>query len=94
MSERTFDNPNIISFIFKNQMDTDSLSRFELTNDISIFPEVGSRLMQRIVEENYNSWVIVQNDNYRYYIDYEPNLTVRIVMAEILFGEVTWLEDW
>jgi hypothetical protein len=66
-------------------------SRFENVQR-DVWPEVGSRMLTRIVtgQDLSGGWVIAQEDVYRYAIIPEGRLTVRSVMHEYLATEVLW----
>jgi hypothetical protein len=55
-------------------------------------PEVGSRMMTRVVtgQEMLDRWVIVQPGNYRYSVEDVGGLRVRSVLWEYLATEVLW----
>lgn len=59
---------------------------------IALWPEVGSRAMQRLLtyaEESY-PWIHVQKGRYRYMVDMEDRVTVKIVISEYLYCCVEW----
>ena len=56
-----------------------------------IWPEVGSRLFQRIAE-NGDSWMIIQEGNHRYYASQDQPY-VKIVIFELLFAEIIFDEN-
>lgn len=59
----------------------------------SLWPEVGSRAMQRLVEGypgNRPGWVVVQEDRYRYMAGIENGRVVRMVISEYLGCKVVW----
>ena len=69
------------------------LSQFELPRGAAGWPEVGSRLMLRLLETGEceeGGWIEVQNGVYRYAVDELPR--VRIVLREYLAAEVIWDE--
>ena len=69
------------------------LSQFEYPRGVAGWPEVGSRLMLRLLETGEcgeGGWVEVQNGVYRYAINELPR--VRIVLREYLAAEVAWDE--
>ena len=69
------------------------LSQFEYPRGVAGWPEVGSRLMLRLLETGEcgaGGWVEVQNGVYRYAIDELPR--VRMVLREYLAAEVAWDE--
>lgn len=57
-----------------------------------LLPEVGSRMMTRVMtfEDLDDGWVVVQDDVYRYAVRQEGRMLVRIVMREYLAAEVFW----
>ena len=59
-----------------------------LSFEAELFPEVGSRLFQRIAA-GVDSWVVVQEGIYRYFVS-QCTTIVRIVIDEFLFAEVIW----
>ena len=69
------------------------LSQFEYPQGPSGWPEVGSRLMLRLLETGEvqdGGWIEVQDGIYRYAVDELPR--VRIVLREYLAAEVAWDE--
>lgn len=87
--EKPLNEPTHIAYSFANQMTEEQLQQFNNTIDDGMFPEVGSRLMQRMIE-NGDDWVYVQENNYRYYVHASTCIIVRIVFKEILYCEVSW----
>lgn len=65
---------------------------FETPPVSSVWPEVGSRSMQRIVADDPDKsiWLTVQPDRYRYLTAIDQRLLVRGVISEYLAYEVTW----
>jgi hypothetical protein len=67
---------------------------FECGPSTSIWPEVGSRAMQRLVEDDgfgAEGWVVAQPGRYRYLaVATEAGPIVRIVLSEYLACEVHW----
>ena len=62
----------------------------------SLWPEVGSRLMQSVAfgDLQPGGWIEVQPDIYRYAVSQEPDgVLVRIVLREYLASEVLWDES-
>lgn len=57
-----------------------------------VWPEVGSRMLTRVVtgQDLSDGWVIAQEDVYRYAVIPEGRLMVRSVMHEYLATEVRW----
>ena len=68
---------------------------FERDDDtFDIFPEVGSRAMQRVLITGSDTfaggWLTVQEGNYRFRTSQASGLTVKIVLREYLGCEVVW----
>ena len=91
LSERLSDMLLHIAYKFSNELNNEILERFEFVDECTLYPEIGSRLFQRIIETGNNEWVVVQPDRYRYLVIYDPDITVRIVINEMLYGEISWL---
>ena len=74
-------------------MSDDQRDLFESDADeYQLWPEVGSRMMQRMVMEDLDQgWVTVQEGVYRYMVVQRPGETlVRSVIREYLATEVSW----
>jgi hypothetical protein len=56
---------------------------------ISLWPEVGSRAMQRIVESG-DEWIVLQPGRYRYAASLHNGISVRLVLSEFIAGFVRW----
>lgn len=70
-------------------------TEFESTNDtdhLAMWPEVGSRMMTRVITEQdmAGAWVVVQDSVYRYSVAQRGGLVVRSVLYEYLATEVQW----
>jgi len=67
---------------------------FERTieNGFSVWPEVGSRAMQRLIE-NGSEWIEIQPSRYRYIVTTDVTVRVRVVLSEYLACEVIWSND-
>lgn len=63
---------------------------FEMPPIQSLWPEVGSRALQRLVLEGGPHWVCVQRDRYRFLAWTDGAPRVRMVFSEYLAAEVTW----
>lgn len=60
---------------------------------LAMWPEVGSRAMQRLLEGypgDRPGWVVVQKGRYRYMAGIEDGRVVRMVLSEYLGCEVVW----
>jgi len=76
-------------------MSSEQRSDFESAGEgpgLAVWPEVGSRMMSRLVTGAVLSdgWVIVQSGTYRYSVDASGGLRVRTVLWEYLATEVLW----
>jgi hypothetical protein len=63
--------------------------------EVEKYPEVGSRLFFRIVEDNtpHSAWQIVQENVYAYMVTSQiGRLSVRLVISDFLAAEVIWDE--
>lgn len=71
---------------------------FEIPPEVSVWPEIGSRAMWRmvVVEDVVvfgPEWIDVQPGQYRYLAVAEQAVTIRFVVGEYLACEVIW-DDW
>jgi len=81
--------PTHVSFAFANQLTDAQIKKFNGSISEELFPKVGSRWMQGVMESG-DDWVIVQPGKYRYYIHSGQHDIISIVIGELLFCEVTW----
>jgi len=75
-------------------MDLDARERFERPPSLSLWPEAGSRGMQRLATSRAHGWITVQPERYRYLAYVDHAVTVRIVLSEYLAAEVAWADIW
>lgn len=73
----------------------DERERFETLGGggMVLWPEIGSRAMQRLVEgyhSDRSGWVVVQEGRYRYMAGIEDDRVVRMVLSEYLGLVVVW----
>lgn len=73
----------------------DERTAFERDNEeFDVWPEVGSRAMQRVLVAGTDAfdegWLVVQEGNYRFRTCQANGLTVKIVLREYLGCEVVW----
>ena len=66
LSEFTFELEPQIQFSELNNLSMWDREQFELSPILEIYPEVGSRAMQRFAESNEIAWVTIQSNLYRY----------------------------
>jgi hypothetical protein len=73
-------------------LSSEDRSQFEHVPRGSLWPEVGSRMMTRVLtgQDLLEGWVIAQDRVYRYAVVQEGGLMVRSVMEEYLATEVLW----
>lgn len=84
--------PAHVNFAPLQTLSPEQVRRFEENPAGSIWPEVGSRAMQRIVEgDSPTGWIVVQPGRYRYLAAAgDEGLIVRFVLSEYLAAEVVW----
>ena len=70
----------------------EEFENFRPTADTGVFPELGSRMMTRMMtgQDLCDGWVIVQEDVYRYSVAQCAVMRVRSVLFEYLATEVYW----
>jgi hypothetical protein len=83
-----------------HSMTTDTRRHFEKVPSSSVWPEVGTRAMQRMVisvgtqAKIHPDWIEVQEERYRYFAFAErERVLVRIVIGEYLACEVIWGDE-
>lgn len=84
--------PDDILIVPLEMIDEERLAVF-LTIDLGpVWPEVGSRLLQRVVEgtDMVDGWIIVQPGIYVFAVIETEGVTVRSIIREYLLTEVTW----
>ena len=84
--------PRLIRAIPLATISDDERLEFENVDSGPLFPEVGSRMLTRIVtgQDIEDGWVIVQEDVYRYAVMWDGGITVRTVLYDYLATEVRW----
>jgi hypothetical protein len=75
-------------------LDQAARDHFETVPGSAIWPEVGSRAMQRLIvfgrDVTDEGWIEVQPEQYRYFVVAEGPVMVRFVVSEYLACEVVW----
>jgi len=74
-------------------MTDEQRDEFENPEASSVWPEVGSRAMQRLVEGKDMSpsgWIVVQEGRYRYNASIVEGRDIRIVINEYLAAHICW----
>ena len=97
IGEPMFDPPERVWMNPLQLLTPDQRNAFETyhVGALSAWPEVGSRMMTRLVsgEDLSDGWVIVQEGTYRYAVDQNDGGTrVRTVLLDYLATEVRWLD--
>ena len=84
-----------VEWFFLEYLSADQRNYFETPPEVDVFPEGGSRAMQRLlVYDNkllFSEWVIVEQGNYRYLaMATRQGILIRIVIHELLAVECLW----
>ena len=88
--------PKSVAFFPVPRLSQRQMAEFEYVDYGSHWPEVNSRLLQRMlgIEPLKDGWVEVQPDVYRYAVMHEGDaVTVRTLLRNYLATEVTWALD-
>jgi hypothetical protein len=90
--EPMLENPTRVWFAPLELLKPQKRSRFEDAQNAQFMPEVGSRMLTRVLtgQDLWDGWAIAQDDVYRYAVVQEGRLTVRSVIHEYLATEVLW----
>jgi hypothetical protein len=90
LNERMNEKPSFLNFRPVELMESDERDRFEQVQSPSLWPEVGSRAMQRMLGIGEYGWLEVQEGRYRYQAWADGTVGVRMVLSEYLAAEVVW----
>ena len=91
LNEPQFEEPLSVSYSALGAMNEVVVKQFETPPVPDVFPEVGSRAMQRLFSHEEFSWIIVQPQRYRYLAACSQNeVIIRFVVREYLACEVRW----
>ena len=88
--------PKSVAFCPVTRMSPDQRAEFEYVDYGPLWPEVGSRLMQRLldIEPLKDGWIEIQPDVYRYTVmHYGGVVIVRTLIRDYLATEVIWALD-
>lgn len=98
IGEPFFGDPSRVAFQTFGSMSADQRRAFEQAGDQpqDVFPEVGSRMMHRVVGAGVapGGWIVVEPGRYRYSVDWSQCVTVRTVIWEYMATETSWSEGW
>jgi hypothetical protein len=96
-SETLRHSPSQIRITPLMSLDQAARNHFETIPSSAVWPEVGSRAMQRLIvfggDVTDTGWIDVQPEQYRYFVVAEGPLMVRFVVSEYLACEVIWGYD-
>jgi hypothetical protein len=94
LNEPRYDDPSIVTCVPLPSMPEEVRRRFETPPGSGIWPEVGSRAMQRLALSDTGTaeWIVVQPARYRYLASVGDGVLIRMVVSEYLACEVLWAE--
>lgn len=95
LNEPQLQEPSSIEFKPLAVMSPNERNSFECPEaQLSVWPEVGSRAMQRSLAPSSGDitegWIVVQDGRYRYLTSQDVGLAVKVVLREYLACEVVW----
>lgn len=92
LNEPQIDEPSSFTYAALPSLSIDLRTRFERAPESAIWPEVGSRAMQRLASGGsiYPQWIIAQPGQYRYLAYVCDAVVVRTVLSEYLACEIVW----
>jgi hypothetical protein len=94
LSELAHKEPSHIMFTPLHLLSAAARNHFETPPSSEVWPEVGSRAMQRMALEwgssPHPSWIVLQPGQYRYLAVAEIAVMIRVVIGEYLACEVIW----
>jgi hypothetical protein len=93
LNEPQLDEPASVLFGPLENVSLEELDDFERAPETHLWPEVGSRALQRLLgmpRAAYNDWIEVQPGRYRYMTSQGSGLVVCMVIGEYLAGEIVW----
>jgi hypothetical protein len=95
LGEPQLEMPSRVVFEPLDLMTADQRREFFEINLPAFWPEVGCRLMQRLLsgEDFADGWITVQEGMYRYAVEYGDGVKVKTVLHEYLATEVFW-DSW
>ncbi len=97
LSELPYTEPSTIMFEPLHLLTTEARHHFETPPSVVLWPEVGSRAMQRIlIADNMAfgpGWIDVQPGQYRYLTVTGKAILIRFVVGEYLACEVIWDDE-
>lgn len=93
--EPMLESPSTVEVFPIHQLSADNRARFESSEavgDLSAWPEVGSRMMDRVMtgREMLGEWIVVEDGIHRYAVDQAGGLRVRMVIRDYLGAQIQW----
>jgi hypothetical protein len=94
LSEPKLDAPDTCDYVPLSALSESQRKSFESVEQPAFWPEVGSRMMTRIISgiDMNAGWVIVQPGIYRYNVTYGGGVTVKSVIWDYLATATRWEE--
>ncbi len=90
--------PEVFDIFPLHLLNSEKLEYFEEPvgeGQVSVWPEVGSRAMQRLLiadtSVNHNGWVVLQEERFRFRVDVEASISIRMVFSEYLACLIRWV---
>jgi hypothetical protein len=93
LNEPQLDEPVGVLFEAFENLSQEVRDDFERPPETRLFPEVGSRALQRLLitpGAAHGDWIDVQEGRYRYMVSQASGLMVRMVIREYLACEIVW----
>ena len=95
IGEPLLEAPDHVAFIPLENLSPDQRDAFEAVDtgaNLAVWPEVGSRMTVRLLDEEamVGGWIFVEPGRYRYSIDWSDAVTVKTVIWEYLATETRW----
>ncbi len=86
-----YDQASEVAILPLSILTEEQLDKFEMPPMPVLWPEVGSRGMDRLARTfPYSEWIIVQPNNFRYLAYMGPRMSIRMVIREYLACEIIW----
>lgn len=95
VGEPLLEAPDHVAFVPLERLTPEQRDAFETARteaELSVWPEVGSRMMVQLLDEEamVGGWITVEPGRYRYSVDWSDGVTVKTVIWEYLATETRW----
>lgn len=92
--EPMLDAPSVVWFAPLASLTSQEREDFENIDSSGVWPEVGSRMMTRVItgQDMTDGWLIVQDGVYRYSVTQAGGMVVKSVLFEYLATQVHWTD--